>query len=93
MANAGTAILDFGAFPGSDSATVAVTDSNILGTSNCGAWIDGVATSNNQADEIAMQPVNVVCGAPTAGVGFTITGTACQNGPYIGQFQVRWAWS
>lgn len=92
MANSGTAILDFGAFPGSDTASVGVSDTTILGTSSCGAWVDGVATSNNMADEVLAQPVNVVCSAPTAGTGFTITGFAA-NGPYVGQFQVRWAWA
>lgn len=70
---AGTATIDFGAFPGSSHATVDVTGQTaILTGSLVEAWLMPKDTSDHSADEHLVEPIKVMAGPPTAGVGFTI---------------------
>lgn len=70
---AGTATIDFGAFPGSSHATVDVTGQTaILTGSLVEAWLMPKDTSDHSADEHIVEPIKVIAGPPTAGVGFTI---------------------
>jgi hypothetical protein len=71
----GTAVLDFGAFPGTSDASVAVTgQAGIVSGSIVRAWIRPVATADHSADEHLLETMSVVAGNIVAGTGFTIYG-------------------
>jgi hypothetical protein len=75
MGAKGTAIVDFGAFPGLSDASVAVTgQAGILSTSLVEAWIYPLATSDHSADEHMVETIHAFADASTivAGTGFTI---------------------
>lgn len=70
---AGSATVDFGAYPGTDMATVAVTGQvDIVGGSIVQAFIRPVATADHSADEHMVWPFRVFAGNVIAGTGFTI---------------------
>jgi len=96
MANAtGTVTIDFGAFPGAQETSVAVTgQTSISATSKCEAWIMGDdSSSNHTAADHKYAPLfcAFTCGTPVAGTGFTIYGRAVDK--MTGQFALRWVWS
>lgn len=75
MGAQGTAILDFGAFPGKSDTSVAVTgQAAIVAGSLVEAWIRPVATADHTADEHLLETIRVMAGNIAAGVGFTIYG-------------------
>lgn len=76
MAGQGTALLDFGAFPGVTDATVSVADAGITGSSLAEAWIFPTTTVDHSADEHWVDPPEVYAGSVVNGVGFTIYGVA-----------------
>lgn len=92
----GTAVLNFGAFPGKDQATVAVTgQAGIVSGSVPNAWIRPIATTDHSADEHLVENIRIMAGNIVPGTGFTIYG---QSGPghegirLYGQFNVAWSW-
>jgi hypothetical protein len=91
----GTATIDFGAFPGSNEASVAVTgQAAISGTSKAEAYIMGDDTSGTHTasdHRWAAALVGLSCGTPAAGTGFTIYGRCLEK--MQGPFAVRWIWS
>jgi hypothetical protein len=96
MANAlGTATLDFGASPGSNEASVAVTGQTGIGAgSDASAFIMGDDTSveHTAADHRYLAAlIGLSCGTPSAGVGFTIYGRSTQK--IEGRVTCRWVWS
>jgi hypothetical protein len=107
MATQGTALLDFGAFPGASDASVAVTgQSSIAGSSLVEAWLFPAATDDHSADEHLVETLRVLAGNVVAGVGFTIIGalgspqnaaqwpTAGGIGTLIyGKWNVAWVWN
>lgn len=80
--NIGIALLDFGAFPGSSSASVDVTGQTyILAGSVIFSWIFPLATVDHSADEHWIEPIKVLAGNTVPGTGFTIYGVyAGQDG-------------
>src|SRR5688500_11180750 len=71
----GTATLDFGAFPGSSHATVAVAgQAAIASGSLVEAWLRPVATQDQSADEHMVETIRVVAADIVPGTGFTIHG-------------------
>lgn len=71
----GTAILDFGAFPGgSDASVTVIGQASILAGSLVEAWIWPVATADHTADEHMVETFKVFAHTVVAGVGFTISG-------------------
>ena len=95
MASAtGTATIDFGAFPGSNEASVAVTgQSGILVTSKADAFVmaDDTSTDHTAADHRYFEVfANLSCGTPSAGTGFTIYARSAEK--LSGQWTVRWVW-
>ncbi len=75
MGAQGTVTLNFGAFPGSNEASVAVTgQTGILAGSLASAWVLPAATSDHSTDEHLVDPIRVLAGNVVAGVGFTIYG-------------------
>lgn len=91
----GTATIDFGAFPGSNEASVAVTgQTSILGTSKAEAFVMGDdTTSDHTASDhrYFSALVGLSCGTPTAGTGFTIYARSTEK--LSGTFTLRWVWT
>jgi len=96
MANAiGTATINFGAHPGSNEASVAVTgQTGISATSKCEAWVMGDdSTADHTDNDHRYLPALAAftCGTPTAGTGFTIYARSPHK--MRGQYALRWVWS
>lgn len=69
----GVSSVDFGAFPGSSNASLAVTgQTGILATSQVKAWVAPVATADHTADEHLVEPLRAYAGNIVAGTGFTL---------------------
>lgn len=100
MGARGTALLDFGAFPGAAEASVAVTgQTGILSVSAVEAWVRVADSSDHSADEHRVEPLAVSAGAIVAGVGFTIYGRNTSElsshgiGTRLyGKWNVYWVW-
>lgn len=96
MANAtGTATLDFGAHPGSNEASVAVTGQASIGAaSKVEAWVMGDDTSGGHTandHRYFAALAGLTCGTPTAANGFTIYARSTEK--LTGTFAVRWVWA
>lgn len=95
MGATGTAVLDFGAFPGTAETSVAVTgQATILGTSKAEAFLmadDTTADHTANDHRYAAALLGLTCGTPSAGTGFTIYARALDN--LQGTFTVRWVWA
>lgn len=91
----GTATLDFGAFPGANEASIAVTGQGaISATSKAEAYVMGDDTSGTHTasdHRYFAADVGLTCGTPTAATGFTIYATCRQK--LQGTYQVRWVWA
>lgn len=91
----GTAVIDFGAYPGANEATVAVTGQTGIGAaSKADVFVMGEdTTSDHTASDhrFADSLMALNAGTPTAGVGFTIYATS--GHAMQGTFQVRWVWA
>lgn len=89
-----TAVVDFGAFPGSCDASVPVTgQATLLATSLIEAWIyppgnaattplnaiSGDGTADHMGEEHRVEKIKISIGAVIAGTGFTIYATAEDN--------------
>ena len=91
----GTAVLDFGAFPGSNEASVVVTgQASISATSKAEAYVmaddtSGTHTASDHRYFAAL--VGLTCGTPTAATGFTIHGRSTEK--LQGTFALRWVWA
>ncbi len=90
----GTATLDFGSFPGSNEAFIAVTgQTEISATSKVESFVMGDDTT---ADHTANDHryfallAGLSCGTPVAGDGFTIYARSAEK--LQGTFQIRWVW-
>lgn len=71
--NFGTAVVDFGAFPGKSDASVAVTgQAGIVGGSKVNAWLRLEATADHSADEHWIEALRLFAGNIVAGTGFTV---------------------
>lgn len=93
-ANVGEATIDFGTFPGSNEASVAVTgQAGILTTSHAFAFIQSNdTTTDHTANDHAYAGalISLVCGSFVAGTGFTLR-AICPN-RLCGTFKVRFMW-
>lgn len=92
MSATGTAVIDFGAAPGGNAASVAVTGQGaILSGSLCEAWMMASSSADHNDQEHMLVPVKLTCGSVVAGTGFTIY--ARSEWRLTGQFTVQWVWS
>lgn len=96
MANAtGTATIDFGAFPGSNEASIAVTgQTSILATSKAEAFVmaDDTTSDHTASDHRYFAAlIGLTCGTPTLATGFTIYARSTEK--LQGTFALRWVWS
>lgn len=89
----GSAVVDFGALPGTDGASVVVTGQATIGTASIvRAWARLAATADHSADEHRVESLRVSAGSIVAGTGFTIF-VDCDQGLTYGLFNVDWQWS
>ena len=90
----GTATIDFGAYPGSNEASVAITGQTaILATSKADAFVmaDDTSPDHTAADHRYLEVFAALsCGTPTAGDGFTIYARSAEK--LTGQWTIRWVW-
>ena len=96
MASAqGTSTIDFGAFPGSNEASIAVTgQGTISATSKAEAYIMGDdTTSDHTANDhrYFAALIGLSCGTPTVSTGFTIYARSTEK--LQGTYKVRWVWA
>lgn len=95
MAVIGQAEIDFGAFPGSNESSVAVTGQTaILNTSSVEAFLmaDDTTTDHTASDHKWIAAlVGLTCTTPTTGVGFTIHARCIEK--LQGKFKIRWVWA
>jgi hypothetical protein len=89
----GVATLDFGAFPGTDIAVLAITGLTlILSTSIVNVWVwPGSGTAEHSVDEHKVAPFRITASDLVAGTGFTINAFAT-DGFLSGRFNVAWRW-
>jgi hypothetical protein len=91
----GVAEIDFGAWPGANEASVAVTgQGEITPQASAEAWLmaDDTTTDHDANDHrYASILMGLTCGTPTDGVGFTIYARSLEK--LTGAFKVRWVWS
>jgi len=91
----GTATVDFGAYPGSSEASVAVTGQGSIGSgSKAEAFMmgDDTSSSHTAADHrYGAALIGLTCGTPTAATGFTIYARALDK--LQGTWTVRWVWA
>jgi hypothetical protein len=91
----GTATIDFGSFPGSNEASVAVTgQTEILGTSKVEVFLmasDTTADHTENDHRYAALFLGLSAGTIDVGVGFTIYARSLEK--LTGTFSVRWRWT
>ena len=91
MSAKGTAIIDFGACPGSFDCTATVTgQDSIKADSACEAWLSSETTLDHSTDEHALAPIRLRVTDVVEGVGFTIQ--AVSDWQLTGRFSARWVW-
>ena len=95
MGAQGTATLNFGAAPGTNVATVAVTGQATIGaTDGAEAWFMGDSTADhNVYEHLHMFPdrIGLCAGDVVAGTGFTIYAETELR--LTGTIKCRWAWN
>ena len=91
----GTATINFGAFPGSNEASIAVTGQASIGaTSKAEAYImaDDTTGDHTASDHrYAAALMGLTCGTPVAATGFTIYARSTEK--LQGTFALRWVWA
>jgi len=95
MANGqGTVTIDFGAFPGSQEASIAFTDATISGTSKVEAYImaDDTTADHTANDHRYIGNFLILTGAPIAATGGTIYARAVPQ-KLVGTFKLRYVWA
>lgn len=90
----GTALLNFGAFPGAADASVPVTGQGAIAAGSLvEAWVRPEATAEHTHDEHVIDPPRIVAGNIQAGTGFTIYGFTANHVRHFGRYTVAWAWT
>lgn len=91
----GTAELNFGAWPGSNEASVAVPgQALILASSKADAFVmaDDTSPDHTANDHRWLETfATLSCGTPVLATGFTIYARSSEK--LIGRWTVRWVWS
>lgn len=90
----GTATVNFGAHPGANEASIAVTgQTSISATSHAEAWLMAEASGAHTVSDATYATVliGLSCTVPVAATGFTINARSTEK--MTGTFAVRWVWS
>ena len=91
--NVGSAVVNFGAFPGSNEASVVISGQDSIGADAlCEAWVNAKATADHTVSDhtyaaVLMHPA---CSVATAATGFTIYCTSPEK--MQGTFNLNWVW-
>jgi hypothetical protein len=94
MQRAGQGVIDFGAFPGTDVASLAVTgQDDITADAILTAFILYADSTDHSADEHLVDPPRVTAGTIVAGTGFTIYANYPGPTNAYGKWSVGWRWS
>lgn len=96
MGAQGTALVDFGAFPGSVDAVVTITgQSGILSSSLVEAWVIPIVSQDHSVGEHYVDPPLVIAGEIVPGTGFNIRATAYDfdDPTPFGKYTVAWVWN
>ena len=92
MATQGTAVLNFGATPGTNIVTTTVTgQAAIAAGSFVEAFLMGESTAGHNAYEHSIVPLTITCGNIVAGTGFDIV--ASSDLRLDGTFSCKWVWN
>lgn len=88
----GTSIINFGAFPGAQEASIGFTDAAIVATSKVDAYVmaDGAAGTHTANDHRYLPLLVALTGVAAAG-----SGTIYARAPHklVGQYQLRYVWA
>ena len=88
----GTAVINFPASPGSNTASVVVSGiPEITSGSSVSVFLMAEATADHNEVEHEIADIALRCGEIVPGVGFTIHATSVDR--LTGNFKVRYAWS
>lgn len=91
----GTAVINYGAYPGANESSIVVTGlGTISATSKVEAYIMGDdTTSDHTASDhrYIAALIGITCGTPSTGTGFTIYARSTQK--IQGTFALRWVWA
>lgn len=95
MVRSGLAQVDFGAAPGTDTASLAITgQDDIAATATISVTIAYADTTDHSADEHLVDPPRVTAGTIVAGTGFTIYAAPSGNQNLVyGKWYVAWRWA
>lgn len=89
--NSGSAVLDFGATPGTNYVTLDITgQTTIAGTSKIKVYKNIQSTATHNVEEHQIVPLELTAGNIVAGTGFTIY--ALSDLRLDGTFNVYWEW-
>ncbi|MFN0070507.1 MAG: hypothetical protein ACKVVP_03320 [Chloroflexota bacterium] len=90
----GTAVLNFGAWPGASMASTVVLGQVVIeATSQVSAAVSlSLATADHSIEEHRVEPLKITAGAIVAGTGFTIYGE-CLNSLTYGEYTIDWVWA
>jgi hypothetical protein len=93
MSGQGTVTINFGAWPGSQEASVAFTDATVLSTSSVEVWVMASATTaDHTANDHKYLPLLAQFTAePNAGVGGIVHGRSLTK--LIGTFKLNYVWA
>lgn len=93
MSGMGAVTIDFGAFPGSNEASITFADASIGGTAKVDAFVMAGDTTadHTAADHRYAEQFFSLSGVPDAGVGGTIYARSIHK--MQGTFAVRWVWA
>jgi hypothetical protein len=104
MGAQGTAVLNFGAFPGTSETTADVTgQSGFTSTSLAEAWVVPKATADHTADEHVVEALDVMAAHQADGTiriygsvrpfAQTLASAPAQRHRLYGQWTVGWVWN
>ena len=92
--NIGTATIDFGAWPGSNEASIAVSDASIVTGANTEAYVMGDSTTSDHTandHKYFAALAGLSAGTVVNATGFTIYARSTEK--LEGTFLVNWVWS
>ena len=91
----GKAVVNFGAWPGSDTASVAITGQLLFlsATSKADAILDPIspATADHSQDEHLAADIDIRVDNPIDAVGFTVN-LICRGLKHYGSWNIVWIW-
>lgn len=92
MTGTGTAEISFGAFPGSNEASVVVSSSGVTAGTHVEAWVmGGDTTASHTAQDHRYFPVFAALTTEAASGSFTVYGRSTQK--LTGAFKIHYVWA